>query len=221
MDESKKRRGRRPVEKLTESQRRTLREIQALISRCGFPPTVQEVAQVLGIAPASAYEQLKQLARKGYVKREPRKARSLTVLLDADEVPAELVAVPLLGCVAAGYPLLAEENKIGEVFVEPALVRDGRCFALRVSGQSMENCGIGDVDVVIVRQQPIAENGDIVVAMLNGESTVKRLSIQGSRIELRPENPQFRPIVVGADDELRVIGKVLAVRRICDGADAN
>jgi repressor LexA len=213
MEQGKKRRGRRPIETLTDAQRCTLREIREFIIRRKFPPTVQELAEILGISPASAHEQLNQLARKGYIKREPRKARGLSIMRDADDGPADLVSVPLVGTVAAGHPVLAEENHIGEVLVEGGLVRAGRCFALRVSGQSMANAGIADQDVVIVRQQPIAESGDIVVVLVDGETTVKRLSIQGPKIELRPENPRFQAIVIGAGDELRILGKVVAVRR--------
>ena len=216
MDLDQKRRGRRPIEKLTDAQRRTLGEVREFIVRHRFPPSVQELAEVLGISPASAHEQINQLVRKGYIKREPRKARGLSILRDIDDGPADLVAVPLLGTVAAGLPVLAEENLIGEVLIEGGLVRGGRCFALRVSGQSMANAGIADQDVVIVRQQPIAESGDIVVALIDGEATVKRLSIQGPNIELKPENPEFQPIVIGAGDELRILGKVVAVRRIGD-----
>lgn len=213
MNQDQKSRGRRPIENLTDAQRRTLGEVRAFILRHRFPPSMQELAEVLGISTASAHDQINQLVRKGYIKREPRKARGLSILRDADDGPANLVAVPLLGTVAAGIPVLAEENLIGEVLVEGGLVRVGRCFALRVSGQSMANAGIADQDVVIVRQQPIAECGDIVVALVDGEATVKRLSIQGPKIELRPENPNFQPIVIGAGDDLRILGKVVAVRR--------
>lgn len=216
MVQDQKRRGRRPIENLTDAQRRTLGEVRAFINRQGFPPTVQDLAEILGISPASAHEQINQLVRKRYIKREPRKARSLGILRDSDDRPTNLMAVPLLGTVAAGHPVLSDENLIGEVLVDGGVVRGVRCFALRVSGQSMANAGIADQDVVIVRQQPIAESGDIVVALVDDEATVKRLSIQGPRIELRPENPSFLPIVIGAGDELRILGKVVAVRRTSD-----
>lgn len=215
MDQDR-RRGRRRVDTLTDTQRRTLGEIRSYIARHKYPPTAQELADVLGISSASAHEQINQLVRKGYIKREPRKARGLSIIRDSDDGPADLVAVPLVGTVAAGHPMLADENIIGELLVEKGLVRNERCFALRVSGQSMVNAGIANKDVVIVRQQPIAENGDIVVALIDDEATVKRLSIQGPIIELRPENPRFNPIVIGAGDELRILGKVVAVRRTSD-----
>jgi repressor LexA len=212
----KKRRGRRPVEILTDSQRRTLTEVRDYIARHRFPPSVQELAELLGISPASAHEQINQLVRKAYVKREPRKARGLSILRDIEDDPADLVAIPLVGTVVAGHPVLAEENFIGEVLVEGSLVRTGRCFALRVSGQSMANAGIADKDIVIVRQQPIAESGDIVVALIHDAATVKRLFIQGSRIELRPENAKFRATAISPGDELRILGKVVGIRRATD-----
>lgn len=216
MDKDKKRRGRRPIDTLTDSQRRTLREVREFIARHRYPPSMQEIANILDISSASAHSQINQLVRKGYIKREPRKARGLSIVRDVDDTPTDLVSVPLVGTVAAGQPVLAEENVIGEVLVQGGLVRSGQCFALQVNGQSMLNAEIANRDVVIVRQQPIAESGDIVVALVNGEATVKRLSIQGPMIELRPENPKFKPIVIGAGDELRILGKVVAVRRTAD-----
>jgi repressor LexA len=167
----------------------------------------------LGVSPATAHEQVGQLVRKGFVRREPRKARGIFLVREPDEQPTDLVSVPLVGSVPAGLPLLAEENVLGEVLVDRKLVASGRCFALRVDGESMRDASINDGDLIIVRQQPVAENGDIVVAMLDDDATVKRLSIRGHEIELRPENPKFKPTRIGPDCNLRIIGKVVAVRR--------
>jgi len=209
------RRGRRPSLELTAPQRKTLAEIQDWIVRHSMPPTVQELADALGIAPASAHDQVNQLVKKGFLKREPRRARSLSVVRQAPaNAPAQLVSIPILGTVVAGAPLLAEENVLGEVLVESKLIPAGRHFALRVQGDSMKDAGMVENDLLIVRQQPAAENGDIVVALLNGEATVKRLSIQEHAIELRPENSRYRPIVVDPDADLRVLGKVVAIRSV-------
>jgi repressor LexA len=214
MDDLPKKRGRRPIADLTDTQRRVLRAVRDLIVQQGFPPTAQELADRLGISPATAHEQVSQLVRKGFIRREPRKARGLAVLREPDEEPADLVGVPLLGTIPAGSPLLAEENILGEVMVERRLVASDRHFALRVTGDSMQGAAICDGDLVIVRQQPVAQSGDIVVAALRGdEATVKRLSIREHEIELRPENPAFQPISIGPDDDLRILGKVVAVRR--------
>lgn len=213
MDDSPKKRGRRTVEQLTETQLRVFHELRNFIAHRGFPPTGQELAEILGVSAATAHEQLGQLIRKGFVRRESRKARGIFIVREPDEEPASLVPIPLRGLVPAGVAFLAEDNLLGEVLVERKIASTGRCFALQVTGESMRNAHINDGDVVIVRQQPIAENGDIVVALIDDEATVKRLSIRGHEIELRPENPEFNPLRVDADHEMRIIGKVVAVRR--------
>jgi repressor LexA len=210
---SQRPRGRRPVHEITEPQRRTLKEIRLFTNRRGFPPTMKELADILGISHASAHGQVSQLVRKGYLKREARKARGIVILRDPEDDVPDLVAVPIVGRVAAGQPILAEENIVGEVLVEGGIARSGRCFALEVTGDSMVDAGIRERDLVVVREQAVAENGDIVVALLEDEATVKRLFIRDEKIELRPENPNHRPIPVGPDDGLRILGKVVAVRR--------
>ena len=115
--------------------------------------------------------------------------------------------------VAAGCPILAEENITGQVLVESDVVRSGQHFALRAVGDSMVGAGINDGDLIIVRQQPIAEDGDIVVALLNNEATVKRLKIKDELIELVPENPEVRKIRIRPEDDLRVLGKVVGWKR--------
>jgi repressor LexA len=205
--------GRPPVLQITEPQRRTLHAIEDYVRERGIPPTVQELADELGITPASAHDQIKQLERKGYLKREKRKARSLVVLRTADEPLVGLARIPLVGTVAAGQPVLADENILGDVLVDDTVARSGRCFGLRVQGDSMKNAGIRDGDLLVVRQQPLAEHGDIVVANVNGETTVKRLYLRGETIELRPENSKYRPVSIGQQEDFRIIGKVIAVHR--------
>jgi hypothetical protein len=126
---------------------------------------------------------------------------------------ASLVSVPVVGMVAAGRSILAEENITGQVLVESDVVRSGQHFALRAVGDSMIGAGINDGDLIIVRQQPIAEDGDIVVALLNNEATVKRLKIKDELIELVPENPEVRKIRIRPEDDLRVLGKVVGWKR--------
>ena len=134
--------GRRPVEEITDPQRRTLGELRRFIGQQGFPPTIQELADILGISAPSARDQVTQLERKGYVKREPRKARGLTVVGDPMADVADLLAVPIIGKVAAGQPILAAENVVGEVLIDSRAVRSGRFFALEVEGNSMIDAGI-------------------------------------------------------------------------------
>jgi len=208
----RKGRGRRPVEEITDTQINTLKEIRRFTNHRGFPPTMKELADILGISHASAHGQVNQLVRKGYLKREARKARSLAIVREPEDTLSVMTAIPIVGRVAAGRPILAVENIVGEIMVEGRIARSGRCFALEVAGDSMVNAGIRERDLVVVREQPVAENGDIVVALLEDEATVKRLSIRDEKIELRPENPKHRPIPVGPDDGLRILGKVIAVR---------
>jgi repressor LexA len=209
-----KKRGPKPAVDLTAGQRRTLLEIDRYVRRHEFAPTMQELGQLLGISAPSAHEQVTQLARKGFLRRAGGKTRGLVVVRRPVDKPPKLRPIPLVGSVAAGSPILAEENLAGEVLVEEDLARGDRCFALRVQGESMRSAGIGDGDVVIVRRQPLAETGDIVVALVDGEATVKRLYVREDVIELQPESPmkKYQPIPIGAETDLRIIGKVVAVR---------
>lgn len=174
---------------------------------------MKELADILGISPASAHDQVNQLVRKGYLKREARKARSISIVRESKDTPAVMTTIPIVGRISAGQPIFAVENILGEIMVEGSIISTGRHFALEVMGDSMVNAGIKERDLVVVREQPVAESGDIVVAMLNDEATVKRLFISHENIELRPENPKHRPILVGPDYGMRIIGKVVAVRR--------
>lgn len=212
---ARRRRSERPTSDatLTPAQERAFAEVQSLIQRRHIPPTMAELGASLQVSAASAHELVGQLVRKGYLARQPGKSRSLSVLRSPPVSVGRLVAVPLLGVVQAGMPVLADENVIGEVLIDEQIARRGRCFGLRVSGESMLDAGMEDGDVVIVRQQQVAENGEIVVALVDGESTVKRLHMGTDRIELRPENSRFKPISIGPDTDLRILGKVVAVCR--------
>jgi repressor LexA len=200
---------------LTSAQEGTLRAIATFMERRGIAPTVQELADILSIQPPSAHELLRRLEEKGYIQREPRKARTMTVVKEFTPRVRQMIGVPVLGKVAAGTPILAIENKVGEIMVD-AMVARGNCFALEVSGDSMIDVDINGGDYVVVRQQKLAESGDIVVAMRGGEATVKRLFIADHRIELRPENKRLKPIVISPDDDFSILGKVVTV---CSRAD--
>ena len=206
-------RGRPPVIEITEPQLQTLKEIRRFIDQRGFPPAIKELADILGISTASAHGQVNQLVRKGYLRREPRKARGLAVIREPEDEAPEMERVPVIGRVSAGQLIFAEENIIDEIMVEKKIACSGRCFALEVKGDSMVGAGINDRDLVVVRQQPVAESGDIVVVLLGDKGTVKRLFIRDEKIELRSENPKYQPISIGPGDDLRVVGKVVAVRQ--------
>ncbi|MHB9124602.1 MAG: transcriptional repressor LexA [Armatimonadota bacterium] len=204
--------GRKPSEVITEPQMRTLKAIRRFVESRGYPPTAMELGEILGITNASAHDQVNQLVRKGFLTREPGKSRGISIVREPLNELISLFSIPVIGKVAAGLPIFAEENVIGEIVVESSLVSAGRFFALRVQGDSMINAGITDGGTIIVRQQPISESGDIVVALLGNEATVKRLYIREAQIELRPENPSYQPIVIDSNVDFRIIGKVVAVR---------
>jgi len=205
--------GRPPSVGITPAQLRALNEIRVFTSKNQYPPTLQELAAILGVSHSSVQEQISQLIRKGYLRREPGKSRGIAIVREPESNVAELVAVPIVGKVVAGPPLLAEENVIGEILVDESLLRRGRCFALEVEGDSMRDAGIKASDLLIVRQQPVADNGEIVVALLDGEATVKRLAVKSDQVELRPENPRYRPIPVSGENDFRIIGKVVGIWR--------
>lgn len=194
----------------TPGQQRMLDAIKTFMASHGMAPTLVELSEMLGIKPPSVHEQVSAMIRKGLLRHSPRKVRSLEVVEKILRIP-HLVSVPVLGVVTAGIPILAMENRIGEVLVESHVVR-GTCFALQVKGDSMVDADICEGDLVIVRQQPIAENGEIVVALMGDEATVKRLFISDTLIELQAANPAYRPIRIEQGDELRILGKVVAVR---------
>jgi repressor LexA len=203
VDTQKKRRGPLPMEGPTPGQQRMLDAIKAFMASHGMAPTLVELSEILNIKPPSVHEQITAMIRKGLLRHSPRKVRSLEVVEKTPRIP-HLVSVPVLGVVTAGIPILAMENRIGEVLVESHVVR-GTCFALRVKGDSMVDADICEGDLVIVRQQPIAENGEIVVALMGDEATVKRLFISDTLIELQAANPAYRPIRIEQGDELRIL----------------
>lgn len=210
------------VEELTERQRQTLEYIAETVAERGYPPSVREVCEALGLASSSTvHSHLRALQRKGYLKIDPTKPRAIEVLFDADtglaaeRRPAR--SVPLLGRIAAGTPILAEEQ-VEEIYPMPAdLVGDGNTFMLEVAGDSMVDAGIFDGDYVIVRQQPTARSGEIVAAMVpseygdSAEATVKRIRHRGSAIFLEPANP--RMVAFEAPPGTQILGKVVAVFR--------
>jgi repressor LexA len=210
------------VEGLTERQRQTLNYIAEVVAERGYPPSVREVCEALGLASSSTvHSHLQALQRKGYLRIDPTKPRAIELHFDpdtglaADRRPAR--SVPLLGRIAAGTPILAEEH-VEDIYPMPAdLVGDGNVFMLQVAGESMIDAGIYDGDYVIVRQQPTAHSGEIVAAMVPsdfdqaGESTVKRIRHRGSAIVLEPANPRLEPFEAPSGTE--ILGKVVAVFR--------
>ncbi len=200
---------------LTARQREVLDFVRAFAADQGYPPTVREIGAHFGFVPRSVFDHLKALERKGYLRRRSSKSRSLEIL-DASGSPARPrgVAVPIVGRVAAGDPLLAVQNIEGSLWLSPEWVNGGETFLLRVQGESMVDAHILPGDYALVRRQPAAEHGDIVIALLNEEATVKRLLLKGDQVVLKPENPAMKPITVRrGDSRLQIVGKVIGILR--------
>jgi repressor LexA len=200
---------------LTDRQREILEFIKAEMRRKGYPPTVRDIGEAVGLSSSSTvHSHLAALEAKGLIRRDPSKPRALEVLgHERDAAPTTMVGVrelPVLGAVAAGVPMLAEENIEGTIPLPTEVVREDTTVVLRVKGDSMMDAGILDGDFVVVRQQPTAENGDIVVALLEDEATVKRFFRESDRVRLQPENASMEPIYVR---DVVVLGKVVAVFR--------
>lgn len=220
---------------LTVRQRKVLEVIRSSVSLRGYPPSIREIGDAVGLnSTSSVAHQLRTLERKGYLRRDPNRpravdvrgmdeaVRSVTTLSPADTAaPGGSTAatdteqpiptyVPVLGRIAAGGPILAEQA-VEDVFPLPReLVGDGSLFLLKVVGQSMVDAAICDGDWVVVRQQNVADNGDIVAAMLDGEATVKTFKRSGEDVWLMPHNPLFEPI---PGNDARILGKVVTVIR--------
>jgi len=208
---------------LTKRQEEILAFIKTHIEQSGFPPTISEIQKEFAFkSPNAVQEHVKALARKGCVRRNPNKWRGLELVGTAktkNEAPLpSTVAVPLIGRVAAGAPILAEENIEGMISVDRSLVhRATKLFALHVHGDSMIKAGIYDGDIVVAQQQSVAANGEIVIALLGDEATVKRFYQKKSIVFLKPENDTMRPIKVTEKDYFRILGKAVAtLRRIAN-----
>jgi len=197
------------MEGLTSRQKRLLEFIRQYIRERGYPPTIKEMGQGVGLrSPDSVAYNLRILEQKGYLTRWAGRSRGLKLL---EERPP---GVPVLGRIAAGLPLYAEENIEGYLPLEPGAFPQGRYFALRVKGESMQERGILEGDYVVVREQRVANRGDIVVALVNQEATIKQFFYQGDQLVLQPANPAYPPIEIKPErDELQIIGKVVAVLR--------
>lgn len=198
--------------KLTEQQERVLEAIKKSIRELGYPPSVRELGEVLGLkSTATVHTHLRNLERKGLLTRVAQKSRAYNLTDSGRDASAGSIAmVPLVGAVHAGAPVLAVEN-IEEVMAFPrSLVKSQNVFLLRVEGDSMIDAGIYDGDLVLVRQQESADNGDIVVALLGDEATVKSFYRENEAVRLQPENPRLAPII---SRDVRVIGKVVGLYR--------
>ena len=207
---------------LTSRQREVLEFIRKFMVQEGYPPTVREIGAHFGFVPRSVFDHLKALERKGYLRRVASKSRSLQILeapaashpAAAPRAPAAFREIPILGRVAAGEPLLSEQNVEGTFTISRDWVNGDEAFLLKVQGESMIGAHILPGDYAVVRQQTTAENGDIVVALVNDEATIKRVFLKKDAIVLQPENPAMPPIQVRRGDKtIQIIGKVIGILR--------
>jgi repressor LexA len=196
---------------LTQRQKETLDFIQVFLEENGFPPTVREVAERFGISVKGSYDHIKALEKKGFLEGHLGRSRAIRLVKSAEDQEPANRQVPVLGTVAAGSPLLAEENLEGSVEVPAAMLSThGDYFALHVRGDSMVNAGILDGDLAVIRQQGTADNGEIVVAMVEDAVTLKRLFVESNRIQLKSENKDYPPIYT---QDVRILGKLACVIR--------
>ena len=199
--------------KTTPKQQEILDYIKEEILKRGYPPTVREICETVHLkSTSSVHSHLETLEKNGYIRRDPTKPRAIEICDDSFQmVRTEMVSLPIVGHVAAGTPILAEQN-IDEYFPVPAeVVPSGESFILNVKGDSMINAGIFDGDRVFVNMCNTAENGEIVVAMIDDSATVKRFYKEKDHIRLQPENDTMDPIIV---DDCQIIGKVFGIFRI-------
>lgn len=199
------------MEQTTERQRRILEVIHEFTAERGYPPSVREIGERVGLSSSSTiHAHLKTLERHGLISRDPTKPRALRSEVAAAAPVPDSVVMPVIGKVAAGVPITAQENVEGEFVLPASFARGSENFMLRVQGDSMIEAAILDGDLIVVRPQKTANNGEIVVAMLDGEATVKRFYREDGRVRLQPENPSMEPIY---SSDVTVIGRVEAVVR--------
>lgn len=205
------------METLTPRQQAIFQFIKDEVSKRGYPPSVREIGEAVGLRSSSTvHAHLEKIEEKGYIRRDPTKPRAIEIIAPESTPsplqPALMTSVPVLGRVAAGAPILAEENIDDYISVPADFVKQGAPqFCLRVKGDSMIDAGILDGDTVLVRQQNYAENGEIIVAMLGEEATVKRFYRLRDKVKLQAENPKYEPIY---SREVVILGKVVAVFRL-------
>ena len=215
---------------LTARQREIFNYIQLRIKQ-GYPPTIREIGSKFGFSEKAAHDHLNALEKKKYIDREEGKPRAISILKEADpkletskwlegqnanpalvDVQRDIIEIPIFGRVAAGTPLLASQNIEGTLPIPTRMVNNHECFALRIIGSSMVGAGILEGDFVIVRRQANADPGDIVVALVDDEATVKRFYIDGEQVRLQPENPTIEPTLFNTTDVM-ILGKVIGLHR--------
>lgn len=202
------------MRELTEKQVAILKYIEGYIRDQGYPPTIREIGEQFEITAKGAYDHLKAIEKKGFIKCEKNRSRAIELLKTSEggqPIPSgQVVSVPMVGRVAAGMPILADEN-VDEYLAFPrSMVPEEGIFALRVAGDSMKDAGIYDGDIAVIHKQDQAQNGDIVVALLEDEATLKYFYKEKKKVRLQPANKAYKPIMT---QNVAVIGKLVGLYR--------
>ncbi|WP_333651745.1 transcriptional repressor LexA [Lacrimispora sp.] len=200
-------------DKITPKQQEILEYIKETILKKGYPPAVREICEAVHLkSTSSVHSHLETLEDKGYIRRDPTKPRTIEIIDDCFNLTRrEVVNVPVLGTVAAGQPLYAEENIENYYPIPAELLPNAETFMLKIKGNSMINAGILEGDQIIVEQCHTAHNGEIVVALVDDSATVKRFFKENGRYRLQPENDSMEPIIV---DQINILGKVIGLFRL-------
>jgi len=200
-------------DKITPKQQEILEYIKETILKKGYPPAVREICEAVHLkSTSSVHSHLETLEDKGYIRRDPTKPRTIEIIDDCFNLTRrEVVNVPVLGTVAAGQPLYAEENIENYYPIPAELLPNADTFMLKIKGNSMVNAGILEGDQIIVEQCHTAHNGEIVVALVDDSATVKRFFKENGRYRLQPENDSMEPIIV---DQIKILGKVIGLFRL-------
>lgn len=195
---------------LTEKQQLIFDFIKDTISISGFPPTVREIGEKFEITVKGAYDHLKAIEKKGFIRTEQNKSRAIVIVGNDDSGSSDTISVPLLGRIAAGVPILAQENIEDKLSLPSSMLGSGNFFALHVSGDSMVEGGINDGDIAVIKQQETANNGEIIAALMEDEATLKEFRKHSDHVELIPHNSSYEPIKTR---ELTILGKLVAIFR--------
>lgn len=198
------------VKQLTIKQEDILGFIKNSIREEGFPPTVREIGEHFSITVKGAYDHVKAIEKKGFIKMEQNKSRSIVIIQDEGEAFVDAINIPLLGRIAAGSPVLATENIEEYLSFPRSMFKSGDFFALHVKGDSMIEGGIHDGDIAVIKKQNTAQNGDVVAALIEDEATLKRFKAIGGKVHLIPENPSYKPIVT---TNVTILGILRAIFR--------
>ena len=200
------------MKELTERQKEVLSFIAEYINKRSYPPTIREVAEYFQMSVKGAYDHVAALKRKNFIKQDGKRSRTMELTQEKNEEDAgKLVKVPIVGTVAAGIPILSEENREGTITMHESTLKKNRTyFAVRVRGDSMSGAGIMDGDLAVIEKLSVVKNGEIAVAVVDDAVTLKRFYRENSRIRLQAENPAYKPIYC---QELRILGRLAQIIR--------